>query len=339
MTNMTELKTNLRKLSGNYSKLIEKLRRLRNASAEVRKKLAITKQIADRLKEVEDLLTTTSRVLMAVQIVPPISVTAGNLKRAADKLKKSVTPLRQKADRVEKKVKPVREKLQVFEVELGKLTMEITKVKKQADQFLAIIVKTDDCIKGLARGKLKSELRQDLEAFAGKASPVVAKLNSVLVTILTRVDHIEKAIQKIRKATDLMAPILKTIQTMLNKLKVLKRGLDPVRKALEKKITVKIPFKKFTFTIKNVLTAIDKILGVVRKPLMKLAMKVLNPLLKKLKLGVDLKIPGLTKLRVQLDVLNVIPDLGLGATMKTLNVALGKMKLQSDSFDMVCPPK
>ncbi len=68
-------------------------------------------------------------------------------------------------------------------------------------------------------------------------------------------------------------------------------------------------------------------------------MKVLNPLLKKLKLGGDLKIPGLTQLRAQLDVLNVIPDIGLGVAMKNLNVAAGKMKLQFDSFDMVCPPK
>ena len=339
MTKVTELKTKLRKLSGNYSQLIEKLTRLRKASAEVRKKLAITKQIADRLKDVEDLLTTTSTVLMAVRIVPPISVTAGNLKRAADKLKKSVTPLRQKADRVEKKVNLVREKLQAFEIELGNLTIEITKVKKQTDQFLAIFVKTDDCIKGLARGMVKTKLRQDLEAFSGKASPVVVKLNTVLVAILTRIDHSEKAIQKIRKATDLLTPILKEIQAILNKLKVLKRGLDPIRKALEKKITVKNPFRKFTFTIKKVLTSIDKILGVVQKPLMRLAMKVLNPLLKKLKLGVDLKIPGLAKLRAQLDVLNVIPDISLGAAMKNLNVALGKMKLQFDSFDMVCPPK
>ncbi len=219
------------------------------------------------------------------------------------------------------------------------MAREITKAKKLADQFLALITKTDDCIKGLPRGKVKTALRLDLETFAGKANSVVAKLNTVLMRILTRIDRIEKALQKIRNAIDLMTPLLDSIQAMLNQLKVLKRALDPIRRALEKKVTVKIPLKKFTCTIKKVLTGIDKILGAIRKPLMNLAMKTLRPLLKKLNLGMTLKIPGLEKLRAQREVLNIIPDLSLGSAMKNFHVALDKMKLQFDAFDMVLSAK
>ncbi len=102
MTRITALEANLKKLSSNYSTVLEKPAGFHRSSTKVRKKFVIIKQIAGHLTEVENLLGTISTMLMTVHIVPPIRVTAGNRKRAADKLKKSVTPLRQHADRVEK---------------------------------------------------------------------------------------------------------------------------------------------------------------------------------------------------------------------------------------------
>jgi uncharacterized coiled-coil DUF342 family protein len=256
-----------------------------------------SKEVADKVDELDDDLKTTSVILTGLCAVPAVDEIAGPLNTAVSDMEKSVKPVRNKIDAFEKKVKPVRDKLKEIDKYVRESIQKLNSLKEGAAKLSSEVSCVNDCAEEIHSDVIKGSL----DKFSSATDPVVKTINSALERATTLSERIEEMLQKIENACNVLLKIETPVINVLNVLDKLKPMFDAINSVLNQKISVpysvkikvhvstgnwwkpwawgwKIKTVNFSFSVKQIFDGINTGIGWINDKLMDLAKTALNAL-------------------------------------------------------------
>lgn len=352
MSDTTVLLARLEETQSDVDALRPHVVKLDNGLKSVVSALAEVKKVSDDLSELDDNLGTVSTVLLALQVVPVVGEPCGVAKTGVDEMKKGVHPVRTKANEFEARVKPVRDKISAVEKKVAAAIEKLDLLKAKAKELHDRAGTVYTC----AQSKKLTAVTTAEDQFSAGLNPGVAALNKALDAATAAAVAIEGKLADIEDAAKKLVDIGHPIDDVLSKLSGLSKALDPIRAALNQKITipysVKIsgpwyaPWKwhvstqNFTFSVQQILDGVNVGIKFVNDALMKAVRGILNGL--NLNLPKLPEIPGLDALRAALDkALGPIGSIGadldaLGAKLDAILAGLDALVDGLGRFDFKC---
>ncbi len=294
------------------------------------------KEVDDKLKSVSSNLGALASSLKIAKIVRPIRIVAGRLQASVSALKRNVDSAETRAAALDAKVKPIKSALKALSTKLASFIKKLDQLITKSTQGLKKIKIIYKCVKSQPAPLRKLGLKH-LNDFAGIANPPVVTLNS-------KMNNVNSAIALAKKQVALVTSKLNQIQKILKGITSLLKVINPIAAPLKKLLSVlnrKIDLKIFSFSIRQILDGIKLPwpFSYLEKEFWKLANKILNPVLKALKLNIKLpSIPGLNILgQIKLDVFDKLPDFAamFDDVARLVNNAFEIIK----RFNISCKPK
>jgi len=294
------------------------------------------KEIDDKLKSLSSDLGALHSGLTVAKVVRPIRLVAGRLQSSVKSVKRSVDKAEAKAKALDEKAKPIREKLKALSKQVGQFVKELDKLITQSTAALAKIKKVHGCVNSL-QNPLRTLGLAQLNDFARVSNPPVVQLNKNMTQVN---DAIKKSKAQIRQ----IIAQLNKLKQILREIASLRKVINPIMaplKALLRALNQKINLRMFSFSIRQILDGLKLPwpFSYLEKLFWSTANRILNPILKALKLDVKLPgIPGLNLLgKINLDAFDKMPDFAgmlddLAGSFRNLSELL---KL----FKVSCPPR
>ncbi|GAB5512534.1 hypothetical protein [Rhodopirellula baltica] len=254
------------------------------------------------IKATDERLITLIDNLKPYTSVPKVRTIARTLRKNLQRVQEQIHTLRKKTDKAEKDIlRPAKDRLKDLEQSILGGEFKLASYKKTISTW-----------------------RRDLQTNAARANSIpggAAAFDATSRVARTTVQSIANVLTETRQSIDRVGNNLtqwndpiRAFMTMDQSLSSFEKKLAPaektaakLEKTLGKKLSIKLPFgkKTITFSIREILETPGKVLGVVLKPLEKLADKLLQPVLKELKL--EIKAPsGIANLNSELNRLPAI---------------------------------
>lgn len=336
METTNKLMHDLSNAEGNTSKIESNVKALDCELQKIGSDLKVSKDVNDSLHTLDDALTTTSRLLGIVKIIPSISESASTLKKSIDSYHVPVSKAVKASDDLEKVVKPVRDKIEEYEPKIAKADNVLLGTMNTENSVVDIIGSAQHCINSLPDSSLKSQLDGELDGCASELDPVVLRFDKIQITLLkaiedakSRADQIESWINNlltlksdIKKVLDILSPLMDSLQVIADAFKQTIRvpygGYPKICKKWGVPYVCGWHTVYYSFTIQQIFDGINGVIQPVMDLLNDAMYGILNPILKKLHLNISLpNIPGLDILET---VENGLPDIfkGIADTLESL---------------------
>lgn len=253
--------------------------------------------ISDKTKSFNTTMKTTESTLRVFSIIPTVGVVTTTLARTVNMAQKPIGSMDEKFTRIEKPVitptKKVVEKTQVV-VNKTKTTMEKTDAVIKTTE--AYTLKFSDC----AAQVIEERKFKEAEKAIDEINKGLVKTNKSLADVnqgFSKVDNGIKSIANISGTVNKVENGMKDVAQVLDKIGPI---VNDLKSALQKKFTLNLGFKKFTFSVEKILTGMPKEVKMIMGAFEDLAMKALNPILKQFNIKIP-SIPGYSDLSKQLD--------------------------------------
>ncbi|KLU03887.1 putative signal peptide and transmembrane protein [Rhodopirellula islandica] len=219
--------------------------------------------------------------------VPKVRTIARTLRKNLQRVQEQIHALRKKTDRMEKEVlRPAKENLRELEQSILGGEAKLASYRK------TISVWRRDLQTNAARANSIPGGAVAFDATSRLARPTVRSISNTLTETRQSVDRVGNHLTKWNDPVRAFMTMDQSLSKFEKKLAPAEKTAAKLQRTLGKKLSIKIPFSKKTvsFSIREILEKPGKVLGVVLKPLEKLADKVLQPVLKELKL--EIKAPS-----------------------------------------------
>ena len=314
-------------LSGELEKLSGNIKVSRDEMGELRGRLeAISKTTAEGISaidtvinvsndvtELNNTLKTTYKVLFALNAVPYVNAVTSPTSTMVKTIQRPLDPVAVKVAKITSKtVVPMKKKLVSFK-EIVDATVDkfssADDTLKFADMF---VVKFRGCVAASNNKALYDTVESETKKINGEHK----KVNGSLKDINDSIDGFEAAVASMSDISDAIAPVkdgIDMVTPYTDKVSGVAREID---KVLNKKITINLYFKEYSFSVNDILDGIGGILDEAMNLLMNEAKKLLNPLLNELNISIP-QVPGLDGLEKEVEKLKAEYD-ALAAQADTL---------------------
>ncbi|MCR9208655.1 MAG: hypothetical protein NXI28_10540 [bacterium] len=249
------------------------------------------------IKATDERLKTLIDNLAPYTSVPKVRTIARTLRKNLQRIQDQIHTLRKKTDKAEKDVlRPAKDRLKELEQSILGGELKLASYKKTISAWRR------DLQTNAARANMIPGGATAFDATSRLARPTVQSIANVLTETRQSIDRVGNNLTKWNDPIRAFMTMDQSLDSFEKKLAPAEKTAAKLEKTLGKKLTIKLPFgkKTITFSIREILETPGKVLGVVLKPLEKLADKLLQPVLKELKL--EIKAPsGIANLNSELN--------------------------------------
>jgi chromosome segregation ATPase len=254
------------------------------------------------IKATDERLITLIDNLQPYTSVPKVRTIARTLRKNLQRIQDQIHALRKKTDKAEKEVlRPAKDRLRELEQSILGGEAKLAGYRKTVSTWRRDLQTNASRANSIPGGAVA------FDATSRLARPTVRSITNVLSEARQSVDRVGNSLTKWNAPIRAFMTMDQSLSDFEKKLAPAEKTAAKLQKTLGKKLSIKIPFSKktVTFSIRDILEKPGKVLGVVLKPLEKLADKVLQPVLKELKL--EIKAPsGIANLNSELNRLPAI---------------------------------
>ncbi|MFO8021508.1 MAG: hypothetical protein R6U65_03500 [Perlabentimonas sp.] len=292
-----EMAKNLSTTRGEHNKLQAKMN---GVSKNVDKSVDVMNKvtyISGQTQSLNSSMKKTESTLRVFSSIPKVGIVTTTLARSVNMAQKPVGAASDKFTKVEKPVITPTKNLVVKTqgiVNKTKSTMGKTESVLQTTENYTLHFK--DCAATVTEENNFKE-----------AEKAIDEINKSLKTTNNALGNINKGLDVVNKNVKPIAGLSGTVNKVEKGLKDVDKVMskvDPIvnnlNKVLDKSFTLNLGFKKFTFSVKKILTGLPKEVKMIMGKFEDLAMKALDPVLKKFKIEVP-SIPGLDHLSKEID--------------------------------------
>jgi CII-binding regulator of phage lambda lysogenization HflD len=333
------------------------------------KALDLLDKMAHGLKSLDAAMTSAEKLLDIAKDIPQTSEQATTLSNQLKSIHPSVTDASTKVNSLNDKLAPTRQKLTTFDGILQKALIVEEGFDKVVGAYSDITGKAQTCINSLPAGTVKDGLQSRIDGLSNQSDPRVVQANKILRDPINAIDDIEKIIQeRLRPLREPLDELDSDVENLLSKLNDIMNPLRDVQALFQKTFDVSFPYpsptwrhpgrmKHYTVSIgfdvilkgsdaiksdlKRMLGGalydaakafgIDKLI----KDLEDQAQGALKVVLNRLKLDVDVKLPGLGKLPSELtEADNAFSDLVSKLNLDTQPLNDAMQKIENDKAEM-----
>ncbi|MCC9657797.1 hypothetical protein [Rhodopirellula halodulae] len=289
-SDLAQIQTDCEALRGRLTQLRQQVKTARDGVGHA---IDATKTIRSMDKKVKDLVDD----LQPYTSIPKVRTLARTLRKNLERIQEQLHTLRKKTDKAEEDVlRPMRDRLRSME-------QTIFGAEQKLVAYSRTITQRRQDLQGLvSRARSVPGGVPAAESVSRVTRPSVQTFASGLRNVRQQVDRFGNGLTQLNAPVRVYMQVDQSLISFDKKLAPAEKTVAKLEKTLGKELTIKVPFsrKKLQFSIREILEAPGKILGVVLKPLEALADKVLQPVLKELK--VEIKAPkGLEELARELN--------------------------------------
>ncbi|CAD74889.1 MAG TPA: hypothetical protein DDX19_07770 [Rhodopirellula baltica] len=249
------------------------------------------------IKATDERLITLIDNLKPYTSVPKVRTIARTLRKNLQRVQEQIHTLRKKTDKAEKDIlRPAKDRLKVLEQSILGGEFKLASYKKTISTWRR------DLQTNAARANSIPGGAAAFDATSRVARPTVQSIATVLTNTRQSLDRVGNNLTQWNDPIRAFMTMDQSLSSFEKKLAPAEKTAAKLEKTLGKKLSIKLPFgkKTITFSIREILETPGKVLGVVLKPLEKLADKLLQPVLKELKL--EIKAPsGIANLNSELN--------------------------------------
>ena len=253
--------------------------------------------ISDKSRSMNETMKQTSRTLKVFTVIPTVGTVTGILARSVDLVQEPVGKVATKFTALEQPVitptKTVVTKTKtVVDNVKGKMGSTETVLNTTREYSL----KLKDCVAGITVEKNFKEAENALDE-VNKGLVATNKALKEINSTATKIDNEAKKLGKLAGPVSQVTNGIKEVDKVIRKIQPI---VDDLNGILDKKFTVNLLVKKFTFSVKQILTGLPSEVKAVMGKFSDLAMGVVKPVLKKFDIKIP-EIPGIGKLADELD--------------------------------------
>lgn len=278
------LDAQLAQLSSECRSAVRKLQQMQRDVRAVRNDLERAAKVARSIRDMEGRLNRLINKLQAYRGVPKVRTVVRTLISNLERLKKSIHSVRKNTDRVEKQaLTPTIKKLRSLELKLRKPIASLGAAASNADQSRRALAQAVPTANRLPAA------RNALEQSSRAVRPTAALLVKAVRGMNTQVNAVQRDLAGMKRTLASFWTVEASLKLMNKQMKPGENVANRLNRVLSKRLSIKLPvppFKTVGFTIRQILEAPDKVLGVVLKPLEKLADAALKPVFGKLKIQI-----------------------------------------------------
>jgi len=319
---LNELKKNLKISEYRLASIASKPKNLsRNISkaSDVLNKLTY---ISDTLRKADTDMTHISRTLKAFNVIPTVNnftKIAGKIVRDGDR---PVHGMVLKFNSVERPViTPLKNSVASLATISANMATKVQKIDTVVRQTRMTINEIQKCLEKQKNPKALIKAGQD----AKEINKGLVQANKVLNTTNRSLDRISSGVKTIARLQPLVKKVADASRKIGKPIKDIGKATHEIDKVLDKKISIKIFRKRISTSVRKILTgAVPKIVKKLLNKFSKLAMKALDPVLKKLKIRIP-KIKGIDQLKRDLN--------KLSGAKRNIDNRIGKIKAQIMDVD------
>ncbi|MCC9603612.1 hypothetical protein LOC67_23935 [Stieleria sp. JC731] len=302
MPQTRRIDSDLSQLRSDISKISQELSTLQSNVRGARGKVDNAITVSRTIREMDRKLDRLVDQLKPYYSVPKVRTVARTLAKNLERIQTQVHALRKKTDKCEKDVlKPMKQRLLQLEQSIAGARSKVNGYSLSVRGWqteLASLAISSQSIPGASAA---------FDSAAGQISPPIRSASSQIHQVSVKCQRLLSDVNRLTSIFAAYQSVDRSLKDFDKKLKPAESTVGNLDKTLGKKLTVKIPFtkKSVSFSVRDILEKPGKIMNVVMKPLEALADKVLQPVLKKMKL--DIKPPaGLAELSRKLDQIDSI---------------------------------
>ncbi|TWU66087.1 hypothetical protein V7x_16440 [Crateriforma conspicua] len=243
-----------------------------------------------RLKKLADRLT-------PYQSVPHVRTAARHLKKNVERLQNQIAKVRKKADKFERDVlKPARQRVKDLRQTIAGGRIKLATLRRDIGVYRHSLSQATEI------AATHRQLHQTLEFTASQHRRSVDQTVDAIERLGQQSRLITSSFQKIDSVFAAFATVHQSVQQSGDKMKASEELIGRIDDVISKPIRIKNPITRKTksFSVREILEKPQAIAGIILKPLNKIVDKLLDPLLRKLKLEIPTP-KGLTELSRQLD--------------------------------------
>lgn len=253
--------------------------------------------ISDKTRTLNEVMKNTSMTLKVFTVIPTVGTVTGMLARSIDLVQNPVGAVATKFTAIEQPViaptKAIVEKTKTV-VDKTKSVMGTTeKVLKTTETFAH---KYKECIAKVAEEKKFQEAEKAID----EINKGLVNTNNALAQINGGFEKVENEAKHIGQLAEPVKQITKGLEDVNKVVDKIKPIVDGLNSALDEKFTINLLVKKFTFSVKDILTGLPSEVKAIMGKFSDLAMGVLKPILNQFNIDIP-SIPGLDKLSNELD--------------------------------------
>lgn len=283
------LRANLAKTRREYNRLSKRINPLSNSVNKCNSAMNSLTWVSDQTRDLNGKMKEISSTLKTFNAIPTVGTVTNFTSRALDKSRNPVNKLVVKFNKIERPM------ITPTKTAVGKIKMTVDRIKGVMSTTGEVITKTektvaevDKCIMNL---KLEDEFKR-VEAAVKEMNKGVKGTATELARVNRAMDTFEGGVKQVAKVADPINKIKKGIKKVKPVLDKITGVTSKLNKVLKKSVKIGAGPLKVEASIHKVLTSASKVL----KPLMGLVNKALNPVLKKLKIGIP-PLPGVKDLQ------------------------------------------
>ncbi|MEO9593123.1 hypothetical protein [Rhodopirellula bahusiensis] len=299
-TNMPETRaidSDLARIEKECQTLQTRLNQLRQQVKTARDGVTHAIDATKAIKATDERLKTLIDNLAPYTSIPKVRTIARTLRKNLQRVQEQIHTLRKKTDKAEKDVlRPAKDRLRELEQSTLGGEVKLAGYRKTISSWRHDLQTTASRANSIPGGAAA------FDATSRLARPTVRSISNVLTDTRQSVDRVGKNLTQWNDPIRAFMTMDQSLDSFERKLAPAEKTAAKLQKTLGKKLSIKIPFSKKTvsFSIRDILEKPGKVLGVVLKPLEKLADKLLQPVLKELKL--EIKAPsGIANLNSELN--------------------------------------
>ena len=289
---LTDIQNSINSIASKASRAEKAVESARKEAQRVASLISTIRRLDDKVGRIYSQLKTLVRIPQLRLLKPLVE----NLSH----VRKQVHNVRKKADQVNRDyLQPLISKLKSAEKKMEGKVKEIRNAANQTAQANRKLGEFTSYVAG--RGYKRIEV-QAVEALARPVGSSVNQARQSISQLDRELGNLESGFNSLTRQLSGLNKAKSAVTKLDNSLKKADKVAGDINKVLSKAITINLGFKKFTFTVRKVIESPGKVVDVALKPLQKLASKVLAPVMKKVKIKINVprEITAMTKQMDQL---------------------------------------
>ena len=253
--------------------------------------------ISDKTRSINETMKNTSTTLKVFNVIPTVGTATGMLARSVDLVQEPVGKVAHKFTMIEQPVITPTKNV------VGKSKEIVDNVKGKMETTANIIsttreytLKLKECIAHVTEEANFKEAEQAID----EINKGLVNTNNALIDINNGFAKIESGTKQIANLSGVVGKVadgIKDVNSVIGKIQPIVKELNQV---LDKSFTLNILVKKYTFSVKKILTGLPSEVKAIMGKFSELAMGVVKPVLKKFDIKIP-SIPGLDHLSNELD--------------------------------------
>ena len=253
--------------------------------------------ISDKTRSINETMKHTSQTLKVFNVIPTVGTVTGILARSVDMVQEPVGKVATKFTALEQPViTPTKTVVSNTKAVVDNVKGKMETTGNVLNVTREYSLKLKDCIASVTVENNFKEAETALD----EVNKGLKNTNSALKEInsgFAKIDNEAKKLGKIAGPVQKVTDGVHEVDKVMQKIQPIVNELNGV---LDKKFTLNLLVKKFTFSVKEILTGLPSEVKAIMGKFSDLAMGVVKPILKKFDIKVP-SIPGLSELQAELD--------------------------------------